>query len=281
MGLATLVVGTAPSSLGGDVPEPPSDPGALVLQLHLWESLTGPVKRAELPEFSLYGGGRVIVGAGWEGLLHRGREFVLEPAAYRRIYRLAHTAGIARDRHLPEPGVSTDGTLLVADLRSGGRLHTTTAVSLGRGFETGARRWLIELRKLVQREVRRHLGPAPGVQRHGGPAHSGHRHGITPAVIADYRPDRVAVLATGGFTTAPPERRWPYGDPLAGTHTVLGLCTVHSGAEVASIETLARTSPRDAGWLHDRGRTGGLTVLVRPLLPGERGCADLGYPERG
>lgn len=72
------------------------------------------------------------------------------------MYRLAHAAGLARDRHLPEPGHTTDGTLLIAEFWADGRLRTTTAVSLGRADpEPWARHRILEfcttLRRLIDR----------------------------------------------------------------------------------------------------------------------------------
>ncbi|MEU4424025.1 hypothetical protein AB0F81_25625 [Actinoplanes sp. NPDC024001] len=251
----TLSAGSAPPRAGG---EPPSDPGTLVLQLHLWESMTGPAERAELPEFSLYGGGRVIVGAGWDGSLLRGHEFTLDPRDYRQVYRLAHAAGLARPRHLREPATTTDGTLLVAELRAGERLRTTTAISLGRHDDTGQRLRLTELREELQRHV------------------------VAPARITagEYRPDRVAVLTAGGLGASDPPvpRPWPYRDPAQGERTVLGLCTIHHGAEAAEIQELARITGQDSRWWNARTGTHDIAVLVRPLLPEEAGCADLGYP---
>ncbi|MEV6304417.1 hypothetical protein AB0M02_33770 [Actinoplanes sp. NPDC051861] len=141
-----LLTGSAPLVIGPPAPEPPSDPAAPALRLTLLRSMVGPVEQAVPPRFTLYGGGRVVAGDAT-----RTRVFTLSPDQYRRVYRLAHSAGLARSRHLPEPGMTTDGTLLIADLWSGGRPHTTTAVSLGRGTETGQRRRLAEFCTAVQR----------------------------------------------------------------------------------------------------------------------------------
>ncbi|MGI8328488.1 hypothetical protein ACRYCC_00900 [Actinomadura scrupuli] len=219
--------------------------------------MSGPPELAELPEFSLYGGGRVIVGNAWDGSLHRAREYTLSPDRYRQIYRLAHAAGLARSRHLPEPEETTDGTLLVAELRSAGRLHATTVVSLGRRSEIGARRRIAEFR----RTVRQLTGSTD------------------PARTTDYRPDRVAVLATGGWfggdVSRIPERQWPNGDLLAGVRTDLGECTTRSGAAVPGIEALGRGTPLGTHWPSGEKRSGGVVVLIRPLLPNEDDCADL------
>ncbi|PWU56932.1 hypothetical protein DLJ47_04320 [Micromonospora sp. S4605] len=252
---AGVLTGSTPNVTGLDVPEPPSDPNTLVLQLHLWRSMSGPPALAELPEFSLYGGGRVIVGNGWDGSLHRAREFTLSPERYRQIYRLAHAAGLARPRHLPEPGETTDGTMLVAELRSAGHLHTTTVISLGRGHETGPRRRVAEFRRTV-----RQLALA-----------------TDPARTTDYRPDLVALLASAGWhgdVRRTAEWQWTDGDPLAGVRTDLGECTTRGGPALPGIEALGRGTPLGTQWRSGAERSG-FVVLVRPLLPDEKGCADL------
>ncbi|MCO1596364.1 hypothetical protein M8C17_14480 [Micromonospora sp. RHAY321] len=233
----------------------------LVLQLHLWRSMSGPPELAELPEFSLYGGGRVIVGNGWDGSLHQARELTLSPDRYRQIYRLAHAAGLGRSRHLPDRGETTDGTLLVAELRSAGHLHTTTVVSLGRGFEIGARRRIAEFRRTVQQLA------------------------VPADPSAGYQPDRVAVLATGGWfvggVSRVPEQRWADGDLRAGVRTDLGECTTRSGAAVPAIEAIGRGTPLGTQWRSGEKQSGSVVVLIRPLLPDEDDCADLNRRQPG
>ncbi|GAB3969623.1 hypothetical protein V1634_21345 [Plantactinospora veratri] len=253
VGLLGLLTGSTPGFDPGTVPEPPADPGTLVLQLREWRSMTPPYERAELPEFTLYGGGRVIVGAGWDGSVYRAREYRLDQDRYRQLYRLAHAAGLARARHLDEPMPATDGSLLVASLRSAGRLHTTTLVSPAED-ETGARRRIVEFRRTVRLLV-------PTEDRIGG---------------AGYRPTRLAVLVTVGWgapgddSASPP---WPGPELLTGTRTRVGLCTLLGpAAPDAETVALARAAPLTTRW-----RSGGqlVGVVIRPLLPDEYDCADL------
>ncbi|MFC6014854.1 hypothetical protein ACFP2T_01405 [Plantactinospora solaniradicis] len=241
------------------VPEPPADPGTLVIQLREWESMTPPYERAELPEFSLYGGGRVIARGRWDGSVHRALEYTLSPDRYRQIYRLAHAAGLARSLQLDDPVPATDGSLLVASLHTAGRLQTTTLVS-PRESEFGARGRIVEFRRNVR------LLALP----------------TDPTRVADYRPSRLAVLATGGWGESPggtgsTVRQWPGPDLRAGVPTRVGLCTVLGSASSASSagpdpEALGRDVPLTTRW-----QSGGesLTVAVRPLLPDEYDCVDL------
>ncbi|MEH1125026.1 hypothetical protein [Micromonospora sp. CPCC 206061] len=129
------------------VPEPPADPGTAVLQVKEWRSLVGPWETAEVPEVTILGGGRVIIPAGQDGNLQRATEHVLTPDRYRRIYALAHRAGLARNQHLSSPGSVKDGSLLVVvTLRSGGRTYTTTATNLWSSDDDGPRGRIVRFR---------------------------------------------------------------------------------------------------------------------------------------
>jgi hypothetical protein len=168
------------------VPEPPADPGTLVIQLREWKSMTPAYERAELPEFTLYGGGRVIAAGHWDGSVYRAREYTLSPDRYRQIYRLAHAAGLARSVHLDDPVPATDGSLLVASLWVAGRLHTSTLVS-PHETDTGGRGRIVEFRRTVQ------LLALP----------------TDPARAADYRPAGPDTEALG--RGAPLTTRWRSG----------------------------------------------------------------------
>nr|BFE76854.1 hypothetical protein GCM10020092_101550 [Actinoplanes digitatis] len=130
------------------VPDPPTDPGAAVLQVKEWRSLVGPSEQAEIPEVTILGGGRVIVPAGQDGALQRATEHTLTPDEYRYVYRLAHQAGLARNRHYSSPIEATDGSLLVVTLRSGGRTYTTTVTSPWAG-EAGPRGRIVGFRRAL------------------------------------------------------------------------------------------------------------------------------------
>jgi hypothetical protein len=60
-------------------PEPPADPGTVVLRLKEWRSLVGPPEWARIPEVTLLGGGRLIIPAGQAGALQRATEITLSP----------------------------------------------------------------------------------------------------------------------------------------------------------------------------------------------------------
>ncbi|MFC7533217.1 hypothetical protein [Actinoplanes sp. GCM10030250] len=219
-----------------DIPEPPTDPGIAVLQVKEWRSLVGPSERAQLPEVTVMGGGRVIVPAGQDGALQRAAEHMLTPDRYRHLYRLAHDAGLARNRFVASPMEATDGSMLVVTLRSGGRTYTTKITNPGGDEGDRFRSALSAL--------------------------------IAPATSTPYRPMAYAALVTGGFGTKESQveaQPWPGGGDLTtGVRTYLGLCTILTSAPPAATET--------AQW-KSGGQT--LWVTLRPLLPHESTCTDL------
>jgi len=224
------------------VPEPPADPGVAVLQVKEWRSLVGPSERAEIPEVTILGGGRVIVPAGQDGALQRTAEHTLSPDRYLYIYRLAHQAGLAQNRHLSSPVEATDGSLLVVTLRSGGRKYTTTVTSPG--SDDAGRRGRIA-------RFRRALSILIAAQK------------STP-----YRPAAYAALASGGYGTTESQaaaRPWPGGTDLgAGVRTYVGRCTPLTSVPLEAAQTAQWTSGGTVLW-----------VTLRPLLPHERTCTDI------
>jgi hypothetical protein len=253
--LTAMLAGSTPAFNPARVPEPPADPGIVVLQLQEWKSLTPPYERAALPEFTLYGGGRVIAGGFWDGSLHRAWEYTLTPDQYRQIYRLAHAAGLAHTRYLDAPMAATDGSLLVASLWSAGRAHTTKVVSSDKN-DTGSRGRIVAFRRFLDAFA------VPGY--------------ATRPVL--YRPTQLAVLVTRGWRgaadgTSDAPRAWPATDLLAGTRTRMGLCTVLTGSAMSTAEALGRDATLTTEW-QSRGEKM-LSVALRPLLPDEHDCADL------
>lgn len=224
------------------VPDPPADPGTAVLQVKEWRSLVGPSERAEIPEVTILGGGRVIVPAGQDGALQRAAEHTLTTQEYRYVYRLAHQAGLARNRHLSAPIEATDGSLLVVTLRSGGRTYTTTVTTPSAG-ESGRRGRIIRFRQTLSAL-------------------------IAATATTPYRPAGYAALVTGGFgdpESGAAARPWPgETDLAAGVRTYVGTCTPLAGAPPEATGTARWASGDENLW-----------VTLRPLLPHERTCADL------
>lgn len=229
-GMAACAGPEAPDNL-------PSDPAVLVLQVTELPSSPRPWERGQLPRFSLYGGGRVIVPAGGGDALRTAREYQLSADGYRDLMDRAYASRLDRSREVADPA-QTDASLLVIKLRTPHGVRTTRITAPDAGGEA---------RERIDTFVRR----LPAV----------------PADAATYQPAAIAVLATGGVGADPAARRWPF-DPLGqGTRTRQGVCTVLAAA--GPLEGLGQEASR---WSSE-GRV--FAVVGRPLLPGEHACQDI------
>jgi hypothetical protein len=237
--LATVTGSTHPPHAA--VPEPPADPGTVVLQVKEWRSLVGPSEWAAIPEVTILGGGRMVIPAGQAGALLRASESRLDAERYRQVYRLAHHAGLAEDAYLSPPLVATDGSLLVITLRSGPRTYTTKVVTPQTG-ESGPRGRVVRFRQVLDALV-------------------------ASARTEPYRPAAHVAFATGGFGTTEGRaaaRPWPGGDLTSGVRVAQGLCTPLASVPAGVTGAAQWTSGGHGVW-----------VTIRPLLPHERTCTDL------
>lgn len=87
---------------------------------------------------------------------------------------------------------------------------------------------------------------------------------------APYAPDAVAVIATSGAGGV--RRSWPLERLSSGTPVDGSFCRVVRGADARAVSRLLGDAAPDVAWT-----SGGYdyAVALRPLLPDERGCADL------
>ncbi|WP_410660843.1 hypothetical protein [Amycolatopsis sp. lyj-112] len=241
------------TACGPDTP-PPTDPGTLVLRTKTYVGMPSP-KPAVLPEFSLYGGGRLLVPGEPEGTLQVVSTKRLDDRAVRNVYAAAHGADLDRDEFVPNDDV-LDGFLLVFTLYGGeGRRHQVRAATPT--SEYGGR--LEELADF-QDDLAEVAKEAEAVPEH-------------------YRPTRMAAIAWAS-STYPKEtdvRPWPFAS-FAGTQSVDGgRCVVVEGDALRQAENLARSAVPTTRW-----RTAETTwrVVFRPLLPDEKSCEDLVIPRQ-
>jgi len=248
--LIAVLAACGPKYAGTDVPAP-TDPSAVVLRVLEQPGFAGPTAGAPLPEFSLYGDGRVIVSTGRRGALATADEYRLSADGYRKIYRSALAAGLGRGRTL-ERAPSPDAPVLTLQLLVNGTVHTTQVIAPTAG--DADRRALAAFRATLR------PGSWSASDRAAGPA--------------PYRPDRLAAVATWFAARADPGApRWPFADLAQGTRVSAGLCSVHTGAALATAVRLAAAQTPSTRWASD----GNLYyVAFRPLLPDEAGCAALG-----
>lgn len=199
-----------------------------------------------IPEFSLYGDGRIIMPDGAAGAWPRLRELRLTRAGLRRVVAAARDAGLDRSRTLGRTDVA-DAFTLVITFVADGRRHRTRIVHPEGTDDPAVRFW-------------RGLDPRtwPRGERAGPPR--------------VHRPTRLAVLSAPADATTGSAVRWPLGRLDRGTPIAGRRCTVHTGGDVATVRRRATAVRPGTLW-----RSGGVThrVAFRPLLPDERGCAAL------
>jgi hypothetical protein len=229
-------------------PEPPSDPGALVLRIRFVKGLSSVVDHP-IPNISVYGDGRVVSTA-IDLAKSPAREVVrdqrLTNLAYRQVYRDARLAGLATSRTFHSEKQLLDAGPTVITLLTGSRRHVST-VHAGAG---GVRVWMINrlagrLRSLPRSDL------------------------VRPPVT--YHPARMAILARQPPAGNPPDygtqvMPWTLRPLTAGQQTT---CTLLTGNDAEAAARLATSAPPNTRW---RSGPNLYSVLFRPLLPDETDC---------
>ncbi|MET9517343.1 hypothetical protein [Streptomyces sp. NPDC002994] len=232
-------------------PEPPSvGSTALLVGVRAIPGTPSPQTLRTLPRLSVYGDGRVVAPSGRRGALQTATIRRLSEARVRELYGDAYTT--ARSS-AASPEVVDGGVLAltVAETRRTGTARPASvelplqADEIGDFYErTDPEKW-------------------PDKAFEGGP------HPYTPASLA--------VFATPAEDADAAPVAWPYDDPgRTGTPTREGQCTVLAADPGRAAQRLARAATATTVWRAPGGRTYHLDF--RPLLPHERGCADLGDP---
>lgn len=225
-------------------PDPPGDPQALTLRIVFVKGMGSPVDRP-VPDISVYGDGRVITTLPDRQVVKDQR---LTHMAYRRVYRDARLAGLSVSRTLHSGEQILDAGPTVLTLLAGGR-HKVTTVQPG---ARGVRVWMINrlidgLRSLSRGDL------------------------LRPPVT--YRPAQMAVIAWRPQETAlaPTHQTVPWTlRPLpASQHAT---CTLFNGTEAEAAARLAASAPSGTYW---RSGSRIYSVVFRPLLPDESGCAAI------
>ena len=99
----------------------------MVIRVDVLRSLEPPWDSVRIPEFSLYGDGRVIVPGQRDGALVVAREFSLDSAGTTALYRRAYAAGPDRSRDLTGRHVIDGWALVVTVATPDGPAVTTVA----------------------------------------------------------------------------------------------------------------------------------------------------------
>jgi hypothetical protein len=230
-----------------------------------------------LPTYSLYADGRLItdgpVPAIFPGpALPNVQVQQLDDAALQDLLDQAVAAGISETTDLGSPPVadasSTRFTLTTSD---GTVVREVYALSDYVFEDDGAQGGLDEDQVAGRARLSDLLVALSDVDQQPGPDGR-------PAVES-YVPAAVAAIATPWVAPehplTPPEQPWPGpelpGEPLGGPLQVG--CVVAAGEQAAAVLAAAAEANAATPWV-----TGGTrwSVLLRPLLPDESGCADLG-----
>jgi hypothetical protein len=266
---AVMVAGCGPES--PPVTMPPSEPTALVLRLEQAGGLVPP-GLPRVPQFSLYGDGRVVTTAapgtsGAQPALPALQQRRLSRAGIRRVLLGGRDAGLEAGADygqvvVPDAPVTTF-TLVSAGRR---RVVRTVGLSLEPSAGTGS---LTSRQSAARRRLRafesRLLNPDRWLAD------------VTTEPTSAYRGSALAAFAApaealGSVATAA-RRSWPLGDlASAGVARAAGRCQVVRGRDLVAVLSSVRGASNQMLW-----RSGGAWyhVQLRPLLPDERNCADV------
>ncbi|MCV2488780.1 hypothetical protein OF117_05345 [Geodermatophilus sp. YIM 151500] len=256
------------ASPSGDAPGP--DAAAPVIQVaHTGGFVTPQMLAGRLPLATVYADGRVItegpVPAIYPGpALPNLQVQRVEPARVGELVDRALAAGVGSAADLGSPPVA-DAPSTRFTVVTGGGTETLEVYALG---VTGLPGTPADGLTAEQQQARAELSALLDEL-------------IAPAGADSerYVPEAVAAVATGwtdpGDGLTQPEVVWP-GPPLPGEalDERLGLSCVAARAEAAqAVLEAAASANAVTPWVDDEGRR--WSLLLRPLLPHESGCADL------
>ena len=282
----TLLLGACAATAGGDPstdpgdPSPPADEATVVLQVVEVGGYTTPaLLAARLPTVTVYADGRLLtegpVAAIWPApALPNLQQYLLDDGGVRDLVDRAVAAGVTEDGDLGEPPVA-DVTTTRFVVRTGGTTVTREVYALGMGSRLGpgeelgaAEEYGLTAEQLAARErlmtfldELRDPAAALGAERVTGPE--------------PYRPDALAGLVTPYVEVEPaqPEQPWP-GPELPGEPIAPGVtCVTATGAEAQALLDAASSASSATPWVSTDGSR--WSILLRPLLPHESGCAHL------
>jgi hypothetical protein len=250
-------------------------PSALVLRVDTGGGLVPASYRLDhLPEFSLYGDGRIVVSGPVDlrypsPLLPNMRQLTITPAEIQAILGAADTAGLlGADARFDASGIfdvsTTTFTTSVA-----GRTHVVSAYALG-WKEAKASDNASELARAKLAIFTALVSNLPAALGRALPDEA-------------YSPDSMRVLATPADPYALPPASgkqtidWPLAvDPATGgLATGIGSwrCLVLDGTDLGTFTAAARSATVFTTW---RASGGEFKLLVRPNLPDESGCGKAG-----
>jgi hypothetical protein len=264
------VAGPGDEASAGPSARAGADPDALVLRIESFGGFMAPDQQlGRLPVVSVYGDGRVIT-QGPQTAEYPGRALPnllvqqIDPATLGGLLDKATAAGVRTGADLGQPGVADASTTRITVATPGGT-RTVDAVALTEARSDDPRL------TTAQRDARAKLAAFVQVAEDLPAA-----KGMPEA--RPYQPTAVAAFAhpytrpQDGLPTPPAAVAWP-GPALPGTaFGAQAGCVTADGAAAAKVMAAAESAKSITPWTSG-GRQ--WTVVFRPLLPDEAGCADL------
>jgi hypothetical protein len=276
---ASLFLLAACAQDGGDSTLPaegaaPRDPDAVALRIDHTGGFVAPADlAARLPIVTVYGDGRTIV-QGPQPAIYPGpalpniQVIKISPADVDKLVTRATSAGVGTATDLGRPPIADVPSTRFTVATEGGPA-TTEVYALSEANESGGG---LTPDQLAARAKLRDLLTAVS------DPHT--TLGVPAGAEQPYEPAALAAIATPYTAPDPaigkdqPEVAWP-GPALPGTPVGKGLetgCVTVSGADTAKVLAAADKANAATPWTSG-GRK--WTVLLRPLLPDEKECADL------
>jgi hypothetical protein len=225
----------------------------------------------EIPRFSLFGDGRVVV-TGPQIEIYPGPALPnlqvrqLEESGVQAILQAARDAGLqGPDQHYDQANVA-DATTTTFTVAAGGDVHVTSVYALYEGVEGApegddeARRALIEFSEKLG-DLESWL-PSGSVGPEGPYAF----HALRVFVMRSF--------PEGGEQLPQKEKQWPAAEPLSTFGRPLESqpdirCGVVSGEDLSALRPLVEEANQLTPWVSDGQE---YHLVFRPLLPDESGC---------
>jgi hypothetical protein len=263
--------GTGPSPESSSAPAAPGADDALVLRVSSAGGFVPPDQLVgRLPAVSVYADGRVIfngpVPAIYPGPALPNLQWgTLSPAALRQLLDQAVAAGVRPGTDFGQPGVADAPTTEVTAVTAAGE-QTVGAVALREARADDPQ--LTKAQQQARKKLRGFVDGLDAVTTE-----------LTTGRPQPYEPTALAAIAQR--YTEPDDRpgrpltaEWP-GPALPGESLSPGqqlTCVTVTGEQLDAVLTAAKDATAGTPWLHAGDSW---SLLLRPLLPDEAGCADL------
>jgi len=260
-----------PSSAGPSAPATPGTDDALVLRVASAGGFVPPdALVGRLPEISVYADGRVIFN-GPVTLQYPGPALpnlqwtTISPAALQQLLDKAVAAGVRPGTDFGRPGVADAPTTEVTVVTAAGE-QTVGAVALREARPDDPQ--LTKAQQQARKKLRTFVDELGAMTA-----------GLTGGRSQPYRPETIAAIvrpyaAPDDQAGRPRAVEWPGpalpGEPL--TPQLQLTCVAATGEQRDAVLAAAADATANTPWLWAGNSW---SVLLRPLLPDETGCADL------